>query len=130
VTQGGSATDKLHALVDAQFRYFREYHRFYLLLQRTIGASWWNLKAGLDEASFDRYRRAIALEATVFAQGVGTGEFREADPETMGVLFSGIMQAYLAHWIFSMDKQGDSPVARDFPLDELHALVDRAFLRA
>ncbi|MGH9015918.1 MAG: TetR/AcrR family transcriptional regulator [Acidimicrobiia bacterium] len=130
VTQGGSATDKLHALVDAQLRYFREYHRFYLLLQRTIGASWWNLKAGLDEASFDRYRRAIALEATVFAQGVGTGEFREADPETMGVLFSGIMQAYLAHWIFSMDKQGDSPVARDFPLDELHALVDRAFLRA
>jgi TetR/AcrR family transcriptional regulator len=130
VTQGGSATDKLHALVDAQFRYFREYHRFYLLLQRTIGASWWNLKAGLDEASFDRYRRAIALEATVFAEGVGTGEFREADPETMGVLFSGLMQAYLAHWIFSMDKQGDSPVARDFPLDELHALVDRAFLRA
>lgn len=125
----GSATEKLHALVDAQFRYFRDHHRFYLLLQRTIGASWWNLKAGLDEASFERYRKAIALEATVFADGVDTGEFRAADPETMSVLFSGIMQAYLAHWIFSMNTGGDSPVARAFPLTELHALVDRAFLR-
>ncbi len=129
VGRSGPATEKLHALVDAQFRYFRDHHRFYLLLQRTIGASWWNLKAGLDEASFERYRKAIALEATVFADGVETGEFRAADPETMGVLFSGIMQAYLAHWIFSMDTGGDSPVARAFPLAELHGLVDRAFLR-
>ncbi len=129
VGRTGSATDKLHALVDGQFRYFREHHRFYLLLQRTIGASWWNLKAGLDEASFERYRKAIAHEAMLFAEGVDAGEFRDTDPETMGVLFSGLMQAYLAHWIFSMDTAGDSPVAGAFPLVELHALVDRAFRR-
>lgn len=129
VGRTGSATEKLHALVAGQFDYFREHHRFYLLLQRTIGAWWWNLKAGLDEASFERYQKAIALEAMVFAEGVESGEFRESDPETMGVLFSGIIQAYLAHWIFSMDATGESPVGRDFPLAELHALVDRAFLR-
>jgi TetR/AcrR family transcriptional regulator len=130
IEQGGTATEKLHALVDAQFAYFREHHVFYLLLQRTIGWSWWNLKAGLDEASFERYRRAIELEAKVFAEGVATGEFIDADPETMGVLFSGIMQAYLAHWIFSIDREGNSPVTRAFPLAELHTLVDRAFLRS
>jgi len=129
VARSGSATEKLHALVDGQFRYFLEHHHFYTLLQRTIGGSWLNLKAGLDEASFERYQKAIALEATVFAEGVESGEFRDSDPETMGVLFTGIIQAYLAHWIFSMDATGDSPVARTFPIDELHALVDRAFRR-
>jgi TetR/AcrR family transcriptional regulator len=129
VGRTGTATEKLHALVDGQLRYFREHHLFYTLLQRTIGASWWNLKASLDEASFERYQKAIALEALVFAEGVESGEFRHSDPETMGVLFSGIIQAYLAHWIFSMDATGDSPVARAFPVDELHALIDRAFLR-
>jgi AcrR family transcriptional regulator len=125
----GSATTKLHALVDAQLRYFRAHHEFYLLLQRTIGASWWNLKASLDEASFERYRKAIALEAEVFAEGVTSREFRDEDPETMGVLFSGIMQAYLAHWIFGMDRRGMSPVADAYPVEQVHALVDRAFLR-
>lgn len=129
VESGGSATEKLHALVDAQFGYFREHHRFYLLFQRTIAGSWSNLRANLDEASFERYRRAIALEAALFADGVTTGEFRDADPETMSVLFSGIMQAYLAHWIFGMDRAGNSPVAGAFPLEALHELVDRAFLR-
>jgi len=129
VSQGGSATEKLHALVEGQFRYFREHHRFYLLLQRTIGFSWLNFSARIDEASFERYRKAIALEAKVFAEGVASGEFRDADPETMGELFSGIMQAYLAHWILRMDAQGTSSVTSAFPLEELHAFVDRAFLR-
>ena len=130
VAQGGTATEKLHALVDGQFRYFREHHRFYVLLQRTIGFSWLNFSARIDEASFERYRKAIALEAKVFAEGVRSGEFRAADPETMGELFSGIMQAYLAHWILQMDERGDSPVTAAFPLEELHAFVDRAFLAA
>lgn len=125
----GSATAKLHALVDAQLRYFQEHHEFYLLLQRTMGASWWNLKASLDEASFERYRRAIALEAKVFSEGVESGEFRDEDSETMGVLLSGLMQAYLAHWIFAMDRRGTSPVADAYTVQQLHALVDRAFQR-
>lgn len=128
VSQGGSATEKLHALVDGQFAYFREHHRFWLLLQRTIGFSWLNFSVRIDAASFERYRKAIALEAKLFAEGVANGEFVDADPETMGELFSGIMQSYLAHWIMGMDERGESKVTKAFPLDDLHALVDRAFL--
>jgi AcrR family transcriptional regulator len=124
----GTATEKLHAMVDGQVAYFRAHADFYLLFQRTLGASWWNLKTGLDEASYERYRTAIGLEAALFAEGVASGEFRAADPETLGAVFSGIIQAYLAHWIFSMDGRGRSPVDESFPLSELHALVDRAFL--
>jgi hypothetical protein len=61
------------------------------------------------------------VAASLLRPGVTTGEFRDADPETMGELFPGIMQAYLAHWIFSMDGAGNSPVERAFPLEDLHA---------
>ncbi|MHB8669121.1 MAG: TetR/AcrR family transcriptional regulator [Acidimicrobiales bacterium] len=129
VDSNATAAEKLHALVQTHFAYFGTHHDFYHLLQRTIGVAFWNLKANLDEASFERYRKAINLEAKIFKQGVEGGEFRDEDPETLANLFSGLMQAYLAHWIFNMDENGHSPVDERYPMKALHDLIDRAFLR-
>jgi AcrR family transcriptional regulator len=120
----GSPHDKLHALADAQIDYYSVHRDFYRLILRTAGPSWWSMKAELDESSADRFVRAIDIETEVFAAGADQGQFQADDPETMAVLFLGIMQGFLTRWLLLATPDAETT----YPRHRLHALLDRAFL--
>ena len=126
IDQADSPIDQLHALAEAQLEYYSLHRDFYRLILRTAAPSWWTLKADLDDTSDDRFRSALDLESAVFAKGVESGDFRSQDPETMAVLFLGMMQAYLTRWLLRADTATESGCGA-YPLSELHALLDRAF---
>jgi len=123
-------TARLHALADAQLSYWSANRDFYKLLVRTSSPSWWTLKAELDETSNDRFLRAIDIVTHVMRDGRDAGVFVDDDPETMAVVFLGIMQAYLVRWLSERDGGWEDPPgeSRDPGAKEkLHALLDRAF---
>lgn len=125
--KAATPTEQLHALADTQIRYYSEHRDFYRLVLRTAGPSWWSLKAELDETSTERFRRALDIEAATFRAGVGSGEFVDDDPDTMAVVFLGIMQAYLTRWLSSLD--GTDELDREKLLPKIHEFLDRAFVR-
>lgn len=126
VEESESPREKLHALADAQLTYYSEHRDFYRLIMRSAGPAWWTMKAELDDSSVDRFRRAIDLETDVFRQGTATGDFRSLDPETMAVMFLGMMQAYLTRWLLGADDDVDA-IEQGFSRSDLHDLLDRAF---
>jgi TetR/AcrR family transcriptional regulator len=120
--------EKLHRLVETQLDYFRERPDFYRLFQRELGGATWTFRASLNERGYERYRAVMDFEATIFAEGVSSGAFRDDDPEVLAALFSGLMAAYIAQWVYALDDGGVSSVEARYPLELLHALIDRAFL--
>jgi AcrR family transcriptional regulator len=123
-------TAQLHALADAQLSYWSANRDFYRLLVRTSSPSWWTLKAELDETSNDRFLRAIDIVTHVMRDGRDTGVFVDDDPETMAVVFLGIMQAYLVRWLSERDSGWDGlagEASDPGATEKLHALLDRAF---
>lgn len=123
----GSAIEKLHRIADAQLDYFRERPDFYRLFERELGGATWTFRTSLNEAGFERYREVMSFEAGIFREGVEAGELRAEDPEIMAALFSGIMQAYIAQWVFGLDTRGRTAVEEAYPVEALHDLIDRAF---
>lgn len=128
--EAGSAREKLHRIADAQLDYFRQRPDFYRLFERELGGATWTFRASLNEAGFERYREVMSFEAGIFREGVAAGELRSGDPEILAALFSGIMQAYIAQWVFGLDTRGRSAVEEAFPVEALHELIDRAFAAA
>ncbi|MEJ5255012.1 MAG: TetR/AcrR family transcriptional regulator [Acidimicrobiales bacterium] len=128
VEGAGSALEKLHRVADAQLDYFRQRPDFYRLFERELGGATWTFRTSLNEAGFERYREVMAFEAGIFREGVASGELRAEDPEMMAALFSGIMQAYIAQWVFGLDARGRSAVEQAYPVSALHELIDRAFV--
>ena len=124
---GGSALEKLHRLVDVQLDYFRERPDFYRVFQRELGGASWSLRASLNERGYERYRSVLDFEEGVFAEGVAAGELRDEDPEVLAALFSGLMAAYIAQWVHALDDDGTSSIETRYPVDQLHATVERAF---
>lgn len=122
-----TATAKLHAIVDVSIQYFKERPDFYRLFQRELGGASWTMRASLNEAGFARYREAMSFEERIFAAGVKQGEFQREDPEILAALFSGMMQAYIAQWVFGLDDKGVSRVDKVFPASRFHDTIDRAF---
>lgn len=120
---------QLHALADTQIHFWSANRGFYSMLVRTASPAWWTLKAELDETSNDRFLRAIDIVAAVIRRGQQTGDFVTDDPETLAVIFLGILQAYLVRWLAEKEETGDglseSPDAPDAA--GLHGLLDRAF---
>jgi AcrR family transcriptional regulator len=120
---------QLHALADTQIHFWSANRGFYSMMVRTASPAWWTLKAELDETSNDRFLRAIDIVAAVIRRGQQTGDFVADDPETLAVIFLGILQAYLARWLAEKDESRDglseSPDAPDAA--GLHGLLDRAF---
>ena len=122
-----SPRDQLHAVVDASLAYFRERPDFYRLFQRELGGATWALRASLNEVGYARYREVMTFEASIVAAGVAAGELRPGDPEILAALFSGMVQAYIAQWVFGLDADGSSRVDDAFPVERFHDMVDRAF---
>ncbi|MCX7621447.1 MAG: TetR/AcrR family transcriptional regulator [Acidimicrobiales bacterium] len=122
-----SPREQLHRVVDASIAYFKERPDFYRVFQRELGGATWSMRASLNEAGFERYREVMAFEEQIFAAGVEAGEFPEEDPEILAALFSGMVQAYIAQWVFGLEGDGVSRVDELFPVEKLHAMIDRAF---
>lgn len=129
VAGSSSARDQLHHVVDASVSYFQERPDFYRLFQRELGGATWAMRASLNEAGFERYREVMSFEEQIFVAGAKSGELRGDDPEIAAALFSGLVQAYIAQWVFGLDAKGASKVDRLYPVERLHELIDRAFCR-
>jgi AcrR family transcriptional regulator len=127
---GGTALEKLHRLVDVQLAYFRERPDFYRVFQRELGGATWTFRASLNERGYERYRAVMDFEAALFAEGVAAGELRDEDPEVQAALFSGLMAAYIAQWVHGLDDDdGVSSIEARYPIEQLHATIERAFAR-
>jgi len=112
----------LDALVEAYVGWFHAHPDFLRMHIRT-GASW-PLQHESDDDRRALSRRIHDLQAAIFARGVARGLFVDEDPAWLSVLFSGIDQAHLAHWVANgMKDSREDLVAR------LRRLVRRAFLR-
>jgi AcrR family transcriptional regulator len=118
---------RLHAVADVSIAYFRHRPDFYRLFQRELGGATWAMRASLNEAGYARYRDVMSFEEDIVADGVAAGELRAGDAEVLAALFSGLLQAYIAQWVFGLDAGGDSSLDAAYPVAELHALIDRAF---
>jgi len=121
------ALDQLHRIADASVGWFRARPDFYRLFQRELGGATWAMRASLNEAGYAHYREVLSFEERVFAAGVASGELRDDEPDIAAALFSGLVQAYISQWVFTLEPDGSSRVDRDYPLDRLHDLIDRAF---
>jgi AcrR family transcriptional regulator len=129
VADATSPGDKLHRLVEVQLAYFQERPDFYRLFQRELGGATWTFRASLNERGYERYRSAMDFEERIFAEGVESGAFRKEDPEVLAALFSGLMAAYIAQWVYGLDDGGVSVIEGRYPIEQLHDLIDRAFLK-
>ncbi len=123
-----SAVGRLHAIAEASVAYFRDRPDFYRIFQRELGGATWAMRASLNEAGHARYRELMGFEEQVFADGTASGELRPGDPEIQAALYSGLVQAYIAQWVFGLDDEGRSKVDDLFPLERLFELIDRAFM--
>jgi len=116
---------KLHALVDAEVGFFRQHRHFGRLFLRTSSATSPSPEREVDRAMHDRFREAMALQASVFVAGQKAKELRAGDPEALARLFSGLVSAYQAT---DPAVIGDDPdPVENLPLATLHAMVDAAF---
>ena len=118
---------QLHRVVDASVDYFKARPDFYRVFQRELGGSTWAMRASLNEAGYARYREVMGVEEAIVAAGIDAGELRPGDPEILAALFAGLVQAYLAQWVFGLDETGASTIDERYPVSDLHELVDRAF---
>ena len=122
----GDALAGLHALVDVQVDFFRRHAGFGRLYFRYSAATNPSVHLRSDRAASDEYDRAMAMEADLFARGQADGVFVDGEPAALASLFSGMMSAF--HAIDAEVVEADERTSTGaFSLDELHAMVERAF---
>jgi AcrR family transcriptional regulator len=114
--------EALDALVTTYVDYFHAHPDFLRMNIRT-GAGW------TLRMSYPGTRAALAdtihgLQRDIFARGVAAGVFIDEDPAYLGVLFSGIDQIHLAHWVANGTKD-----SRDELRERLRRVVHKTFLR-
>lgn len=114
--------EALDALVTTYIDYFCAHTDFLQMNVRT-GAAW------ALRMSYPGTRAALAatihgLQREIFARGVAAGVYIDEDPAYLGVLFSGIDQIHLAHWV-----AGGMKDSRDELRDRLLRIVRKTFLR-
>jgi len=115
--------ESLDALVTTYIDYFHANPDFLRMNVRT-GAAW--ALRGMHESG---PRAELAdtihgLQRDIFARGVAAGVFIDEDPGYLGVLFSGIDQIHLAHWV-----AGGMKASRDDLRERLLRIVRKTFLR-
>jgi AcrR family transcriptional regulator len=112
----------LEALATAYIEYFHAHPDFLRMNLRT-GAAW------ALRMTYPGTRAALAdaihaLQGKIFARGVAAGVFIDEDPSYLGVLFSGIDQIHLAHWVANGMKDPPEELR-----DRLLRVVRKTFLR-
>lgn len=123
---GADPVAQLHALVDFEIGFFRDHPRFGRLYLRYSSATMLSADREIDVVMRERYDESMQLQATLFRRGQAAGAFRDGDPEVLARLFSGVMSAYQA---LDPAVVSDEPGAGErFALDDLHDLVERAFV--
>jgi AcrR family transcriptional regulator len=117
---------QLHQLVDFEVGFFRQHPRFGRLYLRYSNATMLSTDREIDLVMRERYDEAMQLQAALFRRGQRAGTFIVGDPEVLARLFSGIVSAYQALDPAVVD---DDPSAGErWPLDDLHDLVEHAFV--
>jgi AcrR family transcriptional regulator len=122
-----SALKRMHLLFDAQIDYFKTHPNFYKLFDQVVRSRSWALQFGGAEQSSPWYRRALEIEADVFRDGMAAGELIQGDPLIQATILSGIIAAYISHWVYEVASRGNSNIDRIAPVSQVHALLDRAF---
>jgi AcrR family transcriptional regulator len=112
----------LDALVTAYIDYFHAHPDFLRMNIRT-GAAWARMsyQGGSRAELAEMIHR---LQRDLFARGVAAGIFIDEDPAYLGVMFSGIDQIHLAHWV-----AGGMKDSRDELCERLLRVVRKTFLR-
>lgn len=119
--------EQLHRLVDFQIGFFRRHPNFGRLYLRYSSATNTSDERPIDLAVRDRYDEAMALQADLFRRGQAADLFHPGDPDVLARLFSGLMSAYQA--VDPAVVSGGADQGERLPLEELHAVVTRAFVR-
>jgi TetR/AcrR family transcriptional regulator len=117
--------EQLHALVDFEVGFFRRHADFGRLYLRYSSAVMQAADRGIDQVMRERYDAAMALQASLVERGQAAGVFRPGDPVVLARLFSGLMAAYQA---LDPAVVSDQPGTERLPLEELHDLVEQAFI--
>lgn len=127
VAGAGSPVEQLHALVDFEVGFFREHKHFGRLYLRSSGTALLPPQIQVDEALRANFRRAMEIQADVFARGHEAGELRDGDPLVLARLFSGLMATYqlLDPAVVSDDADAEERLS----LEGLHEIIDGAFRR-
>jgi AcrR family transcriptional regulator len=126
----GAPRDRLHRLFDVQIDYFKTHPNFYRLVDQVVRSRSWTLQFTGAEQSSPWYRRALEIEAQVFRDGMAAGGFIQGDAIVQAALLSGIIAAYISHWIYEVAAKGNSDIDRVAPVAQIHALLDRAFVNS
>jgi AcrR family transcriptional regulator len=121
---GAGALAQLHALADFEVRFFREHPAFGRLVLRNTGMAA-NLEPTLDSVMRARFDESMGIEADVFRRGQASGELVPGDADVLARIFSGMVFAYSSTDPAVVDVDGAD--RERLPLDELHALIERAF---
>ena len=112
----------LEALSRAYVTYFFAHPDFLRMHIRT-GASW-ALEPGSDAERRALSQRIHDLQAGIFARGVAARVFIDENPAYLSVLFTGIDQAHLSHWVATGMKGSCEDLLEGFL-----RVVRRTFLR-
>jgi AcrR family transcriptional regulator len=121
---GGPAAGQLHALADLQIGFFRAHPAFARLFVRATGAPLLTLKASVTDATRERYDEAMGLQADLFVRGQAAGELVPGPPGVLSEVFSSMVLAFQSHDPETIEP----PTGEAWSLEELHALLDRAFV--
>jgi TetR/AcrR family transcriptional regulator len=121
----GTASEKLHHLVDFQIGFFRRVRPFGRLLLRYGNGALLSQPNELDALIAHNFVESMELQSELFAAGQGAGEFRAGDTTVLAHLFSGLIAAYQS--VDPSVMSDDLDAAELLSLPELHQLIDRAF---
>ena len=126
-TGGDDPVAQLHALVDYEVGFFRDHPHFGRLYLRTSSTTLPGTALPSSAEMAANFQRAMDLQAGIFERGRATGVLRDADPQVLGRLLTGLVAAYQ-----STDPAvvADDPATERLPLADLHDVVERAFAPA
>ncbi|MCU1459128.1 MAG: transcriptional regulator [Actinomycetia bacterium] len=125
VFTGDDPRRELHDLVDFEVGFFRRFPRFGLLVLRYSSAPM-PPDARIHPAVAEGYNESLRRQADLFRRGQASGQLGPGDPDVLARILSGIIAAY---------QSADPAIVSDDPappellaLDDLHRIVDRAFV--
>lgn len=120
----GTASEKLHRLVDYEVGFFREHPHFGRLYVRSATATSPTTEMP-DSAPLTRnFQSAMTMHASIFETGQRAGEFRDGDPAVLARLLTGLVSSYQ-----SVDPAvvSNDDTSERLPMETLHQIIDGAF---